>query len=153
MYLLCNIPSLQNLNWAPVRAHWAASARIGHNQVTLLDRHDGKTQGPSWVDDRVAPGATTRFAWSPSDVRGREKDRATFFLTVGYDGSQFSGWESQGNVSTRTTCCALPNLTPQNLELVTGVVGQRRHRCGVDRAPRRGPEGPPKYFETYQRRP
>lgn len=81
---------LKHRDWETVSQYWATES--------VLPDHE------RWFDETYTDGRVSliardtyedSFNWHVSEERNRDKDRATYFITVGYDGQAFLGWQQQ----------------------------------------------------------
>ena len=90
---------LEQRDWPKVARFWARQSANPEGFHRRWAEHDDDDDDDRWIDGRVSAALSRpdeeAFRWSDGEVRGREKDRATYFVTLGYDGSCFSGWQQQ----------------------------------------------------------
>ena len=89
---------LRERDWEAVRRYYRAlnAGRAPSPDALAAGGDDDDAWARRWVDERVAPGGRVGLAGPAPRAPRAPRERATFCVTLGYDGSAFVGWQRQG---------------------------------------------------------
>eukprot|EP00613_Pedinella_sp_CCMP2098_P070304 CAMPEP_0171933042 /NCGR_PEP_ID=MMETSP0993-20121228/30898_1 /TAXON_ID=483369 /ORGANISM="non described non described, Strain CCMP2098" /LENGTH=277 /DNA_ID=CAMNT_0012573467 /DNA_START=90 /DNA_END=920 /DNA_ORIENTATION=- len=68
------------------------------------------------------------FLWASAERKRRDQERATYFVTLGYDGTRFKGWQRQRDVT--TVCGVVEDALNQAFDQAFGSRGAVDHDNG-----------------------